>query len=868
MKGNLPMFHMDIRNAVWQDLLLVVIGVVFGIASQLDTLIYPGHDYSLITIILILMLFSCITTFFVFLLRKIVRDYVGKLPFSLSVAEQFKRFDTYAYTVLFYPLLRCIGIQFNSLFVVYIVAFLFIATHIVIIWVVIGNASRKNVIASMPMVFCAFFISGGCALIYQIVWQRVLFAEFGCNIESITIIVSVFMFGLGIGSLLGGRLSKKYSSILPKLFMICETLTGLFGLTSIILIKKVGEASIHNSLMMTFFIIFGLLFIPTLLMGATLPILVTYLHRQYNDVGKSVSILYFINTLGAAFACYITADILFALFGKQTTVILAAIGNFIIVFLFYKHTQMRTDGDDAFSIQNSDETDSNGIGTDSRNNAVRLILVLSLSFVMGYVSLSQEILWFRAISYVSGGKPTVFAHVLGLFLLGIALGSLYGKRICQRGDNNIYTFIATALTLSSIVYFVSLPIVSRLLVFSGSLGMMSAYIFIGVVSFLMGGIFPVLCHKGIASNTHVGESLSWIYFANIVGSTFGPLFTGFVLLDVYSLQINILYLCVFILLTAVVVFLLTNVIWVYKGPIILGIMIVASVMVTVSDGVYTNLLERLHFKTDFRQERAYKHIIQNKSGIIAVEPGLQDTIYGGGIYDGKFSIDPALDANGITRAYMIAALHHKPENILMIGLSSGSWAKVITHYNVLKHLTAVEINPGYLELIGKYPDIKLLLKDPRVEIHIDDGRRWLNSNPHARFDMIVMNTTFYWREGATNLLSADFLRICKKHLNDGGVIYYNTTGSEDVVYTASHVFKHIVRVKSFVAASDAPFALSQLEVRNNLLKFQQNNYPDLSSDALLNTLVSYDISDKGDEIRNKKNLWFITDDNMATEFKR
>lgn len=857
------------KNAVWSDVLLVAAGVVFGASFQPAGILDPAQDSSLAAAVIFRAVLSCFATLFLFLLRKTIRENVGKLPLPPSVAERFQRYDTSAYLVVCYPLLEIFGIRYNPLFVYYLAAFLFVAAHVVIILVLMGKASRNTIVASMTMVPCAFFISGVCALMYQIVWQRVLFAEFGSNIESITIIVSVFMFGLGIGSLLGGRLSKRYPSSLPRLFMICEILTGIFGLASIMLIQKVGEASLHNSLLMTFFVVFGLLFIPTLLMGATLPILVTYLHRHYKDVGRSVGVLYFINTLGAAFACFITADVLFALCGKQATVVVAAIGNFIIVALFYQHTRMRTGAEGTSAMQGPDLADASSAdaGSDSSRNVLSFLLVLFLSFVMGYVSLSQEILWFRAISYVSGGRPTVFAHVLGVFLLGIALGSLFGKSICQRGSKYIYTYIATALTVSSIVYFVSLPIISRLFVFLDSLGMMSAYLFIGIISFLMGGIFPVLCHKGITTNIHVGASLSWIYFANIVGSTLGPLLTGFVLLDRYSLQANILYLCLFTLLTALFVFLLAHVRWLYKGPAILVILSAASAMVLVYDGSYSNVLEKLHYKTDYRQGRIYRYCIQNKSGIIAVEPGHPDTIYGGGIYDGKFSINPAVDANGITRAYMIAALHRKPENILMIGLSSGSWAKVITHYNVLKHLTIVEINPGYLELIGRYPDIAPLLSDPRVSICIDDGRRWLNRNKGMRYDMIVMNTTFFWRDGATNLLSEDFLRICKRHLNEGGVIYYNTTGSEDVVYTASHVFRHIVRVKNFVAASDSPFALSRSEVRQNLLKFEQKNYPDLSNEHVLNNLVMSDISDKGEEFRAKKNLWLITDDNMATEFK-
>lgn len=854
-------------GGVWSTIFLVMIGMAFGISSLLKLLMYPGHDNSLLTIVAGAAMYSALVAFILFLLRKVVREAVTRL-LPAAVSQRYRQYDTYAYTVFIYPLLGRLGIPYHLL-LVYLGGVLFVSAHALIIAALMGREARREVAASMSMVSCAFFISGGCALIYQIVWQRVLFAEFGCNIESITIIVSVFMFGLGIGSLLGGRLSKRYPDILPQMFMVCEAITGLFGIASIVLIKSVGQATLHNSLAMTFVVVFGLLFLPTMLMGATLPILVTYLHRQYQDVGRSVGILYFINTLGAALACFVTADILFALFGKQTTVILAALGNFVIVYLFYQHVRARSAlvktgvSHSAADPVAADEAGGGNGGT------LGFLVVLFLSFVMGYVSLSQEILWFRAVSYLSGGRPTVFAHVLGVFLLGIALGSLFGKRICQRGTRVTFTFIAVALTASALLYFVSLPIVGRLFVVSESLGMLSAYLCVGMVAFLMGGIFPVLCHKGITSDAAVGASLSWIYFANIVGSTAGPLFTGFVLLDTHSLERNVLHLCLFILLTAGFVYLLANISWRLKGVALLGILAVVAGMVTVYGGMYANLLERLHYKTDYRPERAYKYLVQNRNGVVAVDPNQPNTVFGGGIYDGKFSIDPRLNSNGITRAYMVAALHPRPENILMIGLSSGSWAKVITHYADLKHLTAVEINPGYLQLIGRYPEIAPLLSDPRVTIDIDDGRRWLNRNPGTRYDLIVMNTTFHWREGSTNLLSADFLRICKGHLNRGGVLYYNATDSEDVIYTAARVFRYVVRVKpNLVAASDVPFGMTPAEIRQNMLRFRQNNVPDLNDAATLQRLENADISDKGEELRANRSLVLVTDDNMATEFKK
>jgi spermidine synthase len=92
-----------------------------------------------------------------------------------------------------------------------------------------------------------------------------------------------------------------------------------------------------------------------------------------------------------------------------------------------------------------------------------------------------------------------------------------------------------------------------------------------------------------------------------------------------------------------------------------------------------------------------------------------------------------------------------------------------------------------------------VLHNPRVEIVIDDGRRWLNRHPDKRFDLVVMNTTYHWRSQASNVLSREFLGLVKRHLKPGGVFFYNTTSSQAVIYTAAQEFQHIVRYWNFIA---------------------------------------------------------------------
>lgn len=509
------------------------------------------------------------------------------------------------------------------------------------------------------------------------------------------------------------------------------------------------------------------------------------------------------------------------------------------------------------------------------------LFVLLFAAAAGYISLSQEMLWMRAVSYMTGGRPSVFAHVLGFFLIGIALGSLWGERLCERGfkHRSPTRIIGLVLILAACVYYVSIAAVAQLLVVNHTLGMIATHLTVMLVSMLSGVIFPVLCHYGTRAGEAAGLAVSRIYMANIVGSTLGPLVTGFVLMQYLPTDRIILWISVgtFALGVAALGFGLEwrkakgDLGWLLVAPIAAGVL---AFLLPTHAWMYDRLLENLHATDRPQAPYAYRHLVQNRSGIIAIVPHPKgDILYGGGMYDGMFTTDPTLDANGIKRAYMIAALHPNPQKVLEIGLASGSWMAVVSKYAPVQSMTIIEINPGYLPLIAQYPEQAKLLNDPRVSVHIDDGRRWLQRHPDATFDFMLQNTTWHWRSHATNLLSADYFRLCQRHLNPGGVLYCNTTYCDDVAYTAAQVFKHVVRYKNFIAASDAPFALTPDQIRENLWKFQVNGQPYFAPDnpqlhAVVEELAAADLSDQAPALRAARDLRVITDDNMAVEYKR
>src|SRR5208282_5385764 len=144
-------------------------------------------------------------------------------------------------------------------------------------------------------------------------------------------------------------------------------------------------------------------------------------------------------------------------------------------------------------------------------------------------------------------------------------------------------------------------------------------------------------------------------------------------------------------------------------------------------------------------------IVENRSGIISV--AADGTVFGNGMYDGRFNTDLKHDTNGIVRPYALSLFHPAPRDVLMIGLATGSWAQVIANNPDVASLTIIEINPGYLTLMAHAPEVAAVLNNPKVKIVIDDGRRWLRAHPNRHFDVVVSNTTWYFRASVTNLLS-------------------------------------------------------------------------------------------------------------------
>ncbi len=184
-------------------------------------------------------------------------------------------------------------------------------------------------------IYVVFLLSGFAALLYQIVWQRALYAIYGINVESVTMVVTAFMLGLGLGSIAGGIVSKDPKRPVLLMFSMVELGIGIFGIFSLSVFHAVGDATLGMSAFMTFLVTFLLVLVPTLLMGSTLPLLVAHLVRSSGNVGKSVGTLYYVNTLGSAFASIAAVLYIMGHAGQRGSVRVAALLNITVSLLAY-----------------------------------------------------------------------------------------------------------------------------------------------------------------------------------------------------------------------------------------------------------------------------------------------------------------------------------------------------------------------------------------------------------------------------------------------------------------------------------------------------------------------------------------------------
>ena len=724
-------------------------------------------------------------------------------------------------------------------------------------------------------VSAVFVLSGFAALVYQVAWQRALAAIYGSNAESVAVVVTAFMLGLGLGSLLGGRLADRPRIDHLAVFAVFEVLVCAYGFGSLPMLDYVGSLTGPVGAGSVFLATFLALLLPTLVMGATLPLLVCHAVRQNRSVGYSLALLYFANTVGGAVAAVGTAIVLLRHFGLAATVWVAAAANAVVVLLAI--VLRLTSGSRAPAPSTPDGSvglePAATVGAAGRS---RVWWMSGCAMAVGFLSLSWEILWLRVYAFASGGTISVFGLFLGIYLLGIAVGSLLARHFCNVGKpgsagdgqevRGVVRTAGWAVAIAGPVAYLHTPIAA----FLAEYGLvMTGMAIAGAAGGLYGLVLPLVAEAGIPPDGRAGRRLSYVYLANIAGSALGSGLTGLILFDLAGMA------AISVGLLAASTVLAGSMLMFGAGGVearwrLLGaVAAVAACLFAISRPLYGSMYERLLWKKPSDHYEPFAHVAETRSGVVAVTA--DGTVYGTGAYDGRLNVSLDEDRNYIYRAYAVGALHPAPRRVLMLGLGSGSWAQVLAHLPRVEEVTIVEINAGYLDILQRYPLVRGVLANPKVSIVVDDGRRWLNANADARFDAIVANVTLHWRQNATHLLSREFFALAASRLEPGGILYFNATGSREAMRTACTSFAGGLRFANFMAVGDEPVRFDVDRLRDTVRRTRvEGGSPARDADAWLadrlEPLTHPDHLEPCDAILERTvGVRLVTDDNLAPE---
>ena len=577
--------------------------------------------------------------------------------------------------------------------------------------------------------FC-FFFSGAAGLIYQVVWTRMLTQIFGNTTYAIATVLSAFMAGLAIGSYLFGQIADRgkndfllygileagvgvYGFLVPWIFQMAQKVYGpIFGLNE-------SYPFLFN--LVLFFLSFVLLVFPTMMMGATLPVLSRFFVRSFAQFGRRVGDLYATNTLGAVIGCAAGGFFLIPTLGMRMTVFVAASVNLVIAAAILLIDRLR----DKTPLEIVPPTAAEETAAAESQGSSRLAWVVLTSFALsGFASLVYENAWTRSLTLVIGSSIYSFSTMLVTFLIGLALGGFIYARVLGGREARLNTFGLIELwvglsALATIPLFERLPLIFvRLLHGFGDTFTVFLYLQIflsALVMFiptvLLGMTFPLVARLFTQSVYRVGSGVGSSYAANTVGAVVGAFAGGFILIPNLGVQNTIIFAVVMnLLIGSWLVISDAKLSFVPRYALGLAVLVLAIIVpfkvhrwdphvLTSGVTIYADRYESLPTDSLRVEEMKRDDVLFYREGLtttVSVHsiPG-SDYVYfkSNGKIDGSYG-----DAlSQLMTSYIAMLLHPTAERALTIGLGSGMSAKALATFKSLKRIEIIEIEPAMIQ---------------------------------------------------------------------------------------------------------------------------------------------------------------------------
>jgi predicted membrane-bound spermidine synthase len=690
------------------------------------------------------------------------------------------------------------------------------------------------------LVLGLFFLSGFSALLYQVVWQRMLGCFAGVDVYSVTITVAAFMAGLGCGSLAGGHIADRVSlGTRILVFCVAEAAIAVFALLSKWLyydLLYLRWSGLGNSPVLLPAILFVTLLLPTFCMGITLPVLSKSFVDRIESAAPVVGYLYGINTLGAAVGAFSTVWILFRRFGFEQILQLGALLNAVaalgalLVWARLRH-RAATAPNDTPTVADSAEP--------ARFSMAVWLLIYALS---GFIALGLEIVWFRFFGVLQKSTAFTFGNLLGIFLVGLAIGIIAGVPLARRTKQpaRAFLFVQAAVSLYAVA---SLALFVSRLDRSGLLAPLWAYlqtyepisptdlgasrrlfaalyfivpaVLIAPATVLMGVSFPLLQRAVQLSPASIGRRVGWLQTMNIAGSMLGAMLVGWGSLRWFGTAgtLHMLAVCggAFAILLAVQTARSTG-----HRLSALAIAIVLILGVAIAIPRQATLWAKLHGATP--GEIILK---ENDTGLSVLKGALNKTweqtwVYSNGLGQSWLPFGSVHTQLGL----LGAVAHPSPNSVAVIGLASGDTLYAAGGNPNTKELTCIElVRPQHdtLTALAKrkaYPPLRSLLADTRVQWLFTDGRAYLQRSGRT-FDVIEADALRPNSAYSGNLYSHEYFRMIKSRLNPGGLAI-SWVPTDRTLASFLHVFPYAVVVSGIAIGSEAPIDVSTGTVAERL----------------------------------------------------
>jgi spermidine synthase len=661
------------------------------------------------------------------------------------------------------------------------------------------------------MVYFLFFFSGFSGLIYQVVWVRAFGNVFGNSIYSASLVIAVFMLGLGLGSYAVGAWADRRYRVRPDsligIFGVFELAIGVLALGVSALLPHLADVTASMSSytrgpdgwsvlsawshLASAALAVGLLAPITLLMGGTLTLLIRHLVRGDLHVGGwRIALLYGTNTAGAALGCFLTDFALVPAYGLRRTQwvafgfnVAAALGAIYIG----RHDRVRLAPDTTDTMDRRAAVRRARLQPDHTPDEPAVGWTGAAIALSGFAAMGMEIVWFRHFSILLGEYRAVFSVLLAIILSGIGVGSVAGgwchRRLRQPAPVwMLVQAIFVVSTLAGLVMVDARQVQATVIDVMGRDGWARAWtevwfnaspilLVVGIPSLAMGFAFPLANAFLQRVESRVGYRAGLLYLANTAGAVGGSLATGFLLLPFIGVQRSVTVL-------ALVAASAIAALHVAAGPDsraarrsrrwALGALGVAGtalggwLLLPADDLISRELL--------FPLDKAYA-VSEGLTEVIAVTDGPD----GGRVL--VTNGHPMSSTELLSQRYMRAMAHipllsiDGPARVLVVCYGVGNTAHAATLHPSVRRVDVVDLSAHVLRHSHYFTDVNHdVLRDPRVAVYVNDGRHHLRMEAPGSYDLITLEPPPIVHAGVAALYSREFYASARSRLTSQGYL--------------------------------------------------------------------------------------------------